>query len=337
MTGHGLEVAKCKEIHGNSLDEPIASDGGARAEGRNPRPAAHTAAGRPRSGRGAVGGGRPGREGKSYDAGGPAPDPARPPRPGARLRRGHGVRRPGRAGGLAARGRQATTPTVLPSRMLVVRGAGPRTRTVRLEDPALALAEDASGEDRLPGWAAPEDAEALAVLVESSVSVGVERLTVRAARPMAVRGSLRIAGRDRPGASGLWLELAWPAALRGTAARSGGVVEHAVLPSGTSADCCRARHACGAVTATPWCRPRHSRRPGERGPPRGRDPLARSAPQPVAGRRPIAGDLRGYHQEGNTLFIHLRGASLPSHPPMGRPGSLSMASRRPSAAAGPRT
>ncbi|RSS53550.1 hypothetical protein EF912_18165 [Streptomyces sp. WAC07061] len=146
-----------------------------------------------------------------------------------------------------------TVPAGLPAGMLVVRGVGSRTRTVRLEDPALALAEDAAGEDRLSGWAAPEDAEALAVLVESSVSVGVQRLAVPGARPVAVRGSLRIAGQERPGAGGLWLELAWPAALRGTPARFGGVVEHAVLPPGTSADCCCARHDCGGVTRQPWC------------------------------------------------------------------------------------
>lgn len=135
----------------------------------------------------------------------------------------------------------------------MVRGVGPRTWTVRLGDPALALAEDAAGEDRVSGWSTPKDADALAELVESGVSVGVERLAVPGARLVAVRGSLRIVGRERPGAGGLWLELAWPAALRGMAARFWGVVEHAVLHSGTSADCCCVRHDCGGVTPKSWC------------------------------------------------------------------------------------
>ncbi|GAA3386337.1 hypothetical protein GCM10017750_68740 [Streptomyces racemochromogenes] len=49
------------------------------------------------------------------------------------------------------------------------------------------------------------------------------------------------------------VELAWPAALRGTAARFGGVAHHAVLHSGASAGCGCVPHACGGVTPRPCC------------------------------------------------------------------------------------
>ncbi|MFF5809652.1 hypothetical protein [Streptomyces sp. NPDC012746] len=48
-----------------------------------------------------------------------------------------------------------TVPTGLPAGVLVRRGSGPRSRAVRFEDPALVLAEDAAGEDRLSGWTTP--------------------------------------------------------------------------------------------------------------------------------------------------------------------------------------
>ncbi|MFK0256291.1 hypothetical protein [Streptomyces sp. NPDC090445] len=53
-------------------------------------------------------------------------------------------------------------PAALPSGLLVVRGPGVRSGAVRLADPALVLAEDAGGEDRVSGWSTPEDADALA-------------------------------------------------------------------------------------------------------------------------------------------------------------------------------
>lgn len=81
----------------------------------------------------------------------------------------------------------------------------------------------------------------------------VERVTVPGVRPVAVGGSLRIAARGRPGGGGLWLELAWPAGFRGTAARDGGVVHHSVLHSGVGEACGCVRHACGGVTAKSWC------------------------------------------------------------------------------------
>ncbi|MFD0353403.1 hypothetical protein ACFVHW_06575 [Streptomyces sp. NPDC127110] len=144
-----------------------------------------------------------------------------------------------------------TVPVGPPSGVLVLRGSGPRSRTVRVEDAALVLAEDAAGEDCLSGWTAPEDADALAGLLDGSTTVGVGRLTVPGARPLAVLGSLRIAGREQPGAGGLLVKLVWPAGLRGTAARFGGVAHHAVLYSGAGAGCGCVRHACGGVTRQP--------------------------------------------------------------------------------------
>ncbi|MFE1558885.1 hypothetical protein ACFW6V_28375 [Streptomyces sp. NPDC058734] len=146
-----------------------------------------------------------------------------------------------------------TVPAGLPTGVLVLRGSGPRSRAVRFEDVALVLAEDAAGEDRLSGWTTPQDADALAELLDGNTTVGVGRLTVPGARPLAVLGSLRIAAREQPGAGGLLMELAWPAALRGTATRFGGVAHHAVLYSGSGAECGCVRHDCGGVTRQPWC------------------------------------------------------------------------------------
>ncbi|RST08741.1 hypothetical protein EF910_00375 [Streptomyces sp. WAC07149] len=38
-------------------------------------------------------------------------------------------------------------------------------------------------------------------------------------------------------------------------------------------------------------------------------------------------NLLVHHREGNAWFIHSCGASAPAHPPIGRPDSISMASR----------
>lgn len=48
-----------------------------------------------------------------------------------------------------------TVPAGLPSGVLVLRGSGSRSRTVRFEDVELVLAEDAAGEDRLSGRERP--------------------------------------------------------------------------------------------------------------------------------------------------------------------------------------
>lgn len=63
-----------------------------------------------------------------------------------------------------------TVPAGLTSGVPVLRGADPRSRTVRFEDVAPALAEDAAGEDRLSGWTTPMDADALTELLDGERS-----------------------------------------------------------------------------------------------------------------------------------------------------------------------
>ncbi|WP_404962615.1 hypothetical protein [Streptomyces sp. 147326] len=55
-------------------------------------------------------------------------------------------------------------PATVPAATIAVSGPGGRTRTLRSDDPALLLADDAQGTDRLSGWAQEGDADALAEL-----------------------------------------------------------------------------------------------------------------------------------------------------------------------------
>ncbi|MFF4450814.1 hypothetical protein [Streptomyces sp. NPDC001502] len=55
-------------------------------------------------------------------------------------------------------------PTALPAVTPPVAGPRGRTRTVRLDDPVLVLADDVEREDRLSGCSTVEDAEALVEL-----------------------------------------------------------------------------------------------------------------------------------------------------------------------------
>ncbi|MFC9792731.1 hypothetical protein [Streptomyces sp. NPDC057695] len=61
--------------------------------------------------------------------------------------------------------------------------------------------------------------------------------------------------RFRSGAGGLRVTLAWPAGLRGTAARraSGGTVDHAVPYAAPGELCACARQACGGLVPASHC------------------------------------------------------------------------------------
>ncbi|MBZ9593499.1 hypothetical protein K7B06_00045 [Streptomyces erythrochromogenes] len=64
--------------------------------------------------------------------------------------------------------------------------------------------------------------------------------------------------RFRSGSGGLWLTLAWPAGLRGTAGPGpvGGVVRHGIAYAGPGEASVCARHDCGGVVPVSWC-PEH--------------------------------------------------------------------------------
>ncbi|MFC8957833.1 hypothetical protein ACFT8P_35225 [Streptomyces sp. NPDC057101] len=150
-------------------------------------------------------------------------------------------------------------PAGMPSATVTVRSAEEKERRFRLDDPWLELSDDPAAEDRLSGWMDDEEADALAVLAADD-GVSVRRLTAPAAPPLAVPGGVRVIDRFRSGSGGLRVTLAWPAGMRGTAARraSGGLVRHA-LPYSAPGEACRyGRHACGGLIPTPSC-PEHSR------------------------------------------------------------------------------
>ncbi|MFJ3882430.1 hypothetical protein ACIPW5_33925 [Streptomyces sp. NPDC090077] len=127
-------------------------------------------------------------------------------------------------------------PIGMPSASLTVVGPGRRTIRFRLDGPHLVLAEDAEGEDVLAGWSTDEDADALAVLMAGEFGAALGRLTVPGTVPLAVRGRVRVVERFRSGSGGLRVTLAWPAGLRGTVARHGGVAHHAVLHAGAAGE-----------------------------------------------------------------------------------------------------
>ncbi|MFI5987398.1 hypothetical protein ACIBEA_41845 [Streptomyces sp. NPDC051555] len=153
-------------------------------------------------------------------------------------------------------------PVAMPSASLVLVGAGYRTVRLQLDDPHVVLADVADAEDELSGWSTDADADALGALLEGAgeFGVSVERLTAPGTSPLAVLSRVRLVESYRSGAGGLRITLAWPASMRGTAARSGGVVHHVDLPedaaAGAGAECGCTGHDCGGVTPR-WGCPDH--------------------------------------------------------------------------------
>ncbi|MER6257138.1 hypothetical protein ABT224_38010 [Streptomyces sp. NPDC001584] len=145
-----------------------------------------------------------------------------------------------------------TGPTIA---TLVLAGAKGASHRFRLDDPWLALADDAAGEDTLSGWSTDADADALAESAVGEFGASLRRLTAPGTGPLAVPGEVRVIDRFRSGSGGLRLTLAWPAGLRGTAASgpAGGVVRHGIAYAGPGEACGCARHDCGGVVPVSWC------------------------------------------------------------------------------------
>ncbi|MFJ3819256.1 hypothetical protein [Streptomyces sp. NPDC090056] len=89
--------------------------------------------------------------------------------------------------------------------------------------------------------------------------LSVRRLAAPGTLPLAVSGGVRVIERFRSGSGGLRVTLAWPASLRGTAARraSGGLVRHAV-PDTAPGETCQwcPQQVCGGLIPTSYC-PKH--------------------------------------------------------------------------------
>ncbi|MEU8779863.1 hypothetical protein [Streptomyces sp. NPDC048606] len=146
-------------------------------------------------------------------------------------------------------------PTKPPAAHLLFTRPGGGTRTVRLDDPLLTLAEDPSGEDRLTAWSTDAEADALATLTDNEFGGTLRRLTLPGAPGWAVQGGVRLAGRVETGAGGLHVTLAWPAGLRGTASShpTGGVTRHALPFTAPGEACACQRQECGGLVPVGWC------------------------------------------------------------------------------------
>ncbi|MFF3726842.1 hypothetical protein ACFYYM_31250 [Streptomyces erythrochromogenes] len=146
-------------------------------------------------------------------------------------------------------------PTGPTTATLVLAGARGAAHRFRLDDPWLALADDACGEDTLSGWSTDADADAMAALTAGASGAVLRRLTVPGTGPLAVPGAVKVIDRSRSGSGDLRLTLAWPAGLRGTAGpgSAGGVVRHGVTYVGPGEACVCARHECGGVVPVSWC------------------------------------------------------------------------------------
>ncbi|MFK0203833.1 hypothetical protein [Streptomyces lavendulae] len=142
-----------------------------------------------------------------------------------------------------------TVPAKPPTASLLFARPGGGTRALRLDDPLLTLAEEASGEDRLSAWSTDGDATALDALTGGTSGATLRRLTVPGEAVWAVLGEVRVLGRVRMGAGGLHVGLAWPARLRGTASAGpvGGVVRHGVPDAAPGGACVCVRHDCGGL------------------------------------------------------------------------------------------
>ncbi|MEV6332290.1 hypothetical protein [Streptomyces sp. NPDC051909] len=146
-------------------------------------------------------------------------------------------------------------PTELPAATLVVGpslGTGSEQR-FRLDGPVLELTDTADGEDRLAGWMTDDQADALAELTADKAGAAVRRLTTPGTPPLAVGDGLQIIDRFRTGSGGLRVTLAWPARSRGTAAKRGGTVRHALPYTAPSSTCRCAPQACGGIIPNPYC------------------------------------------------------------------------------------
>ncbi|MFD7868128.1 hypothetical protein [Streptomyces sp. NPDC059783] len=142
---------------------------------------------------------------------------------------------------------------------LTVTGAGGEELRMRLYDAVLDLDHDAAGEDRLSAWCTEADADALAGLAAGEFGAVVRRLAVPGTDVLAVTGDVRVTDRYRSGeGGGLRVTLAWPAGLRGTAARAvgGGLVRHGVPYAAPEDSCPCELHSCGGLTPKSWC-PEH--------------------------------------------------------------------------------
>lgn len=148
-------------------------------------------------------------------------------------------------------------PTGMPSATLTVRSGQERERRFRLDDPWLELADDAADQDRLTGWMADEEADALTALT-TGTGASLRQLIAPATPPLAVPGRVQVIDRVRSGSGGLRLTLAWPAGLRGTPARrtGGDPVRHGLPYAAPGAECRCAPQACGGLVPTPYC-PEH--------------------------------------------------------------------------------
>ncbi|MFE2149140.1 hypothetical protein ACFXAO_03775 [Streptomyces lavendulae] len=146
-------------------------------------------------------------------------------------------------------------PTRTPTAALLMARPGGGTRTVRLDDPLLTLAEDASGEDRLSGWSTDDDADTLAALTGAASGGTLRRLTVPGSAVWAVSGGVQVVDRVRTGAGGLYVALAWPAGLRGAASPrpAGGVIRHSLPYSVPGEACVCRRQERGGLVPVGWC------------------------------------------------------------------------------------
>ncbi|MFD3761710.1 hypothetical protein [Streptomyces sp. NPDC058622] len=144
-----------------------------------------------------------------------------------------------------------TVPHTLATAVLSVAAAGVDALLVRLADPELRLADDVEGTDRVSGWTEPADANALARASDAAWGMSVRRLAVPGFGAVAVTGDVRVSDRVAS-AAGVYIELSWPARVRGRADSAAGIVRHG-LAHAPGEGCPCSRHACGGIVPASWC------------------------------------------------------------------------------------
>ncbi|MFD3680923.1 hypothetical protein [Streptomyces sp. NPDC058613] len=144
-----------------------------------------------------------------------------------------------------------TVPHTLATAVLSVTAAGVDALRIRPADPELRLADDVDGTDRVSGWTEPADAEALARASGAAWGMTVRRLAVPGFGAVAVTGDVRVS-EHTASAGGVFVELSWPARVRGRADSASGIVRHA-LAHAPGEGCPCARHACGGIVPASWC------------------------------------------------------------------------------------
>ncbi|MFD3940767.1 hypothetical protein ACFWSF_38660 [Streptomyces sp. NPDC058611] len=137
-----------------------------------------------------------------------------------------------------------TVPHTLPTAVLSVTAAGVDALRVRLADPELRLADDVDGTDRVPGWTEPADADALTGASGAAWGMSVRWLTLPGRGPIAVTGDVRVSDRAAS-AAGVYIELSWPARVRGRADSAAGIVRHG-LTHAPGEECPCGTHAAGS-------------------------------------------------------------------------------------------